>query len=297
MSKVSVLLAARGETRLGRMVDHLFTRLAGDFEIIVIQDGPPYQNIPERQRLTVVNAPYQGLYPSLNQAAALATGKYLLKFDAHCSVSEGIDVAMADAMQPNWILLPRFFTMDEAVWGPDLSKPYCDHWKIPCPLTDPKGYRFQASGYWFERTEARKAIGPLDESMFMHGSGWMVERDFFINKLGGADSVGYGVSYMEPAQFALKTWLGPWDGRVMVLKTASYSHLHQQASARGYGISMREIKRSYLWTAEHWMRNEDRQQVKPLGWLIDRFAPVPTWPENWRELQARYDALHPRVTA
>jgi hypothetical protein len=97
------------------------------------------------------------------------------------------------------------------------------------------------------------------------------------------------VNYMEPADLGFRTWLGPWDGRVMVNKSAWYGHLHQDHRERGYGIDWAEVKRSYLWTAEHWMRNQDAQQVRPLAWLIDRFAPVPTWPANWRELQAEYD--------
>jgi len=58
-------------------------------------------------------------------------------------------------------------------------------------------------------------------------------------------------------------------------------------------MSMQDINRSYLWTANHWMRNRWPQAVHKLEWLIDRFWPVPTWPENWRELQAKYEQEHP----
>lgn len=293
MPKVSVIIAARNERHLPRMVDHLFTRLAGDYEIIVIQDGPPYQPIPERKRLRVFNLPeHCGLKPCINQAAQLATGEYLLKLDSHCAVSEGIDEVLPRDCEPNWMVVPRFYTLDEAAWAPR-DENHCDYWLLDCPLTDPKGYRFKAGGYWWERTKARAHITPIDETLTHHGSAWFVRRDFFLDKLKGMQTAGYGLSYMEPADLGLRTWLGPWEGKVVVNKSCWYAHLHQRASARGYGISMREIRRSYDWTANYWMRNAWPEAVKPLAWLIDRFAPVPTWPADWQQLQAEYERTHP----
>jgi glycosyltransferase involved in cell wall biosynthesis len=291
VAKVSVILAARNERHLPRMVAHLLTRLTGDFEILVGLDGPHYQfeGLPKDHRVVAYHWPPRGLKPTVNDLAACASGKYLMKMDAHCAVSEGIDEVLQRDMQPNWMVVPRFYTLDEHTWAPHPGKRHNDYWNVSCPLTDRKGYRFAAGGYWFERTAALAGVGPLDESMTHHGSCWFVERDFFLNKLGGMQSEGYGVNYMEPADLGFRTWLGPWDGRVMVNKSAWYGHLHQDHRERGYGIDWAEVKRSYLWTAEHWMRNQDAQQVRPLAWLIDRFAPVPTWPANWRELQAEYD--------
>ena len=292
MPSVSVILAARGEKHLARMVAHLFERLTDDTEIIVVQDGPPYQALPERPRLRVFNRQYAGLKPSVNFAAAEARGEYLLKLDAHCAVSEGLDVVLRRDMEPNWMVVPRFYTLDGDTWAPAAGKPHNDYWLLDCPLTDRRGYRFRAGGYWFERTAARAGVGPMDETMTHHGSAWFVRRDFFLDKLRGMQVEGYGLSYMEPADLGLRTWLGPWEGRVMVNKAGWYGHLHQQASARGYGISMNEINRSYLWTANYWMRNAWPEAVKPLSWLIERFWPVPTWPADWEKRQAIYESEH-----
>lgn len=291
--KVSVIIAARNERHLPRMIDHLFQRLTDAAEVIVIQDGEPYVALAERPRLTVVYGPYQGLKPCINQAAQMAQGDWLLKLDAHCAISEGIDAILAADCQPNWMLVPRFYTLDGDTWGPDLTKRHCDYWLLDCPLTDPRGYRFRAGGYWFERTAQRADIGPLDETLTHHGSAWFVSRAFFLEQLRGMQVEGYGLSYMEPADLGLRMWLGPWGGRVMVHKGCWYSHLHQQANTRGYGISMREIKRSYLWTANYWMRNQWPERAHDIGWLIDRFWPVPTWPEDWRVKQKEYEQSHP----
>lgn len=296
MARVSVILAARGERHLPRMVRHLMKRLTGDWELLVGFDGGPYPTVEEigtlDSRVKLYYFDYYGLKPTINKLVFAATGEYLLKLDAHCAVSEGIDEVLQRDMEPNWMVVPRFYTMDEPTWGPDYRKPHCDYWLLDCPLTDPKGYRFRAGGYWFERTAARAKTGPIDETLTHHGSGWFVSRSFFLEKLRGMQSEGYGVSYMEPADLGLRMWLGPWDGRVVVNKSCWYAHLHQQASARGYGISMKEIRRSYDWTANYWMRGAWPEQARPLSWLIDRFAPVPTWPADWQARQAEYERTH-----
>jgi len=101
MPNVSVLIAARNEHNLHRMVFNLLLKLTGDFEIIIVQDGPPYQTIVEDKSVHVFNREYSGLKPSINFAAAQATGKYLFKLDAHCAISEGIDEILLKNMQWN----------------------------------------------------------------------------------------------------------------------------------------------------------------------------------------------------
>jgi len=107
-------------------------------------------------------------------------------------------------------------------------------------------------------------------------------------------SVGYGNMFMEPPELCLKTWLGPWGGAVKVNKECWYAHAHKGGQRpRGYPIDMAEVRRSYLWTANYWMRNCWSERARDIGWLIDKFMPLPGWPENWRELQAVYENEHP----
>jgi hypothetical protein len=37
------------------------------------------------------------------------------------------------------------------------------------------------------------------------------------------------------------------------------------------------------WSAEHWMNNREPGMIHTLEWLIEKFWPVPTWPEDWKE--------------
>ena len=290
MAKTSVLIAARNERHLLRMVGHLLRTLTGDFEILVGLDGEPYTAWASMAdsfggRFRAFAWPQRGLKPTINELARHATGKYLLKLDSHCAISEGLDEVLQRDMQPNWMVVPRFYTLDEATWAPNRAKPHNDYWLVDCPLTDPKGYRFRAGGYWFERTTARANVGPLDESMTHHGSCWFTERAFFLDTLGGMQVPGYGVSYMEPADLGFRTWMH--GGQVMVRKDCWYSHLHQPHTQRGYGVDWPEIKRSYRWTAEHWMRRKD------FAALVDRFMPIPTWPADWQARQAAHEAATP----
>src|SRR3990167_1369032 len=294
MSKVSILIPSRGETYevapgvtvLQRMVQDIYEKATGEFEVLFAFDGPPYQCLPDYPNLTRLELPYAGLKPAVNEAARLATGNYLLKLDSHCMVSLGIDEALQVGMEDNWMVVPRFYTLDAENWRWQDER-FCDYWMLDCPLTDPKGYRFKAGGYWRERTQARLDITPLDETLTHHGSAWFVPRDFFLNCLGGMSSEGYGNMFMEPAELGLKTWLGPWYGKVMVNKACWYAHMHKGGTRpRGYGISMTEVRRSYEWTAKYWMENQWEQRVHDLGWLIDKFWPIPTWPEDWREREA-----------
>ena len=287
MPDVSVLIAARNERYLPRMLAHLLTRLTGDYEILVGLDGDPGPALPPAKNkiLHIFQWPHRGLKPTINDLAQLATGKWLLKLDAHCAVSEGIDEILVRKCEPDWMIVPRFYTLDESTWAPNYAKPHNDYWCVSCPLTDKRGYRFAAGGYWFERTAERAAITPLDESMTHHGSAWFCERRFFLDDLRGMQVEGYGANYMEPADLGFRTWaLG---GRVCVRKDCWYAHLHQDHRARGYEIDWPEVKRSYRWTAEHWMRRPDFAR------LVERFMPIPTWPSNWQALQAEYERNHP----
>lgn len=289
MTRVSIIITARNEPFLPRMVQDLYEKLTGDFEVLIALDGPPYAAMFQRKRLHLFNREQLGLKPQINFLAEQATGKYLLKFDAHCMVSEGIDEVLQAQMEDNWIVTPRFYVLNAEEWKWQDERFY-DYFMLCCPLTDKTGaYRFQAGGHWRRRTLERLNGPALDETMQIHGSGWFVGRDFFLKKLGGMQSEGYGNMFMEPPELCLKTWLGPWGGKVMVNKGCWYAHAHKGGQRpRGYPVSMAEVRRSYSWTANYWMRNTWPERVHDIEWLIDKFMPIPGWPENWRELEAQH---------
>src|SRR3989304_7363001 len=283
MSKVSILIPSRNEPFLYKTVQDIVTKATGDIEIIVAFDGEPYTPLPDYENLIRLELQQMGTKPILNIAAKKASGKYLLKTDAHCMFAEGFDETLQADMEDNWVVMPRFYVLNAEKWEWQDARFY-DYFKLPCPLTDPRMFRFQAGGHWPERTRERLSI-PIDENMKLHGSSFFMSKDFYIHCLGGLNSMGAGTWSGEDIEISLKTWLGPWDGKVMVNKNTWYAHMHKgREHPRGWNVSYSDINSSYLWTAHYWMANEWAERKHDIEWLIDRFSPVPTWPENWKDL-------------
>jgi glycosyltransferase involved in cell wall biosynthesis len=307
MSKVSVLIASRGqEPYLASTVVDLLAHAEGEVEVLIGLDGSanPADRpgeftvpiLPQDPRVKAFAWEWSGLKRTINRLALEAQGDYFLKTDAHCAFSQGWDVRLASECAPNWIIIPRFYVLDAEHWRWQDERFY-DHFLLDCPLTDRHGYRFRAGGHWPQRTQARLHYGPLDESFSLHGSAWFVSRHHFLDNLHGMDPVGYGVMFMEPADLGLRTWLGPWDGKVMVRKDVWYAHMHKgDDHPRGFPTSWTNARKSYLWTANYWMRNCYPRQIHSMQWLVERFWPIPTWPEDWLRRQAEYERQHPNWT-
>ena len=88
MSKVSIIIPARNEPFLNKTIDEVFEKATGEIEVIAVLDGVIPEIMPkDNSRLTIVgNNEAKGMRPCINDGAAIATGKYLLKLDAHCEI-------------------------------------------------------------------------------------------------------------------------------------------------------------------------------------------------------------------
>jgi hypothetical protein len=126
----------------------------------------------------------------------------------------------------------------------------------------------------------------IDETPQIHGSGWLVNKEYYFEKLGGfpvKDPQGHA---QEPAWLALRTWL--IGGKTMVNKKTWYAHMHQDGSVKGYHYSREQERYSYDWTARHWMSDKEPYLEYNMKWFLEKFMPMPTWPENWREQLEKY---------
>ncbi len=296
MSKTSIIIPCRVETYqvspgvsiLARTVQDIYEKATGEFEVIVAFDGPPYTSLPDYPNLIRMDMPWAGTKPAINAAADIATGKYLFKVDAHCMFAKGFDEVLQQGMQDNWVVMPRFYVLDAEKWQWQDDRFY-DYFFLPCPFTYKRGFLFQAGGHWKDRTRARLDVAPLDENMKLHGSAFFMAKDYFMNCLGGLSSVGSGTWNGEDAEITFKTWLGPWDGKVVVNKDTWYAHMHRGGQRpREWHVSFDEAYASARWTAKYWMSNSWGQRVRDIEWLIDKFWPVPGWPDDWRELYGQW---------
>src|SRR3990167_8851773 len=294
MAKVSIIVPSCNEIRevspsvtvLQRTVQDIYENATGDFEVIVGFNGPSYQSFPNYPNLRTVKLPENiGIKTMINILAIMTKGKYIYKTDAHCLFDNGFNEILATDMQDNWIMTPRFYVLDPDKWQWQDER-YYDYFYLCCPFTDPRGFRFKAGGHWPERTAERENNSryTIDETPQIHGSGWMVERDFFLNKIGGfssRDPLGHA---QEPPYLGLKAWLGPWEGRVMVNKKTWYAHMHQHNAVKGYHFNHQQERTSYDVWARYWMGDKWGERIHNIDWFIEKFMPMPTWPENWREL-------------
>jgi len=293
VAKVSIIIPARSEGPvLQRTVADIYEKATGEIECIIGFDGPPYQNLEFQPTQSILIEPVQiGLKALINKLAQAATGKYILKTDAHCMFAPGFDETLLADMQPNWVVTPRFYVLNAARWEWQDER-FWDFFHLVCPLTDRRGYRFKAGGHDMERTQARLNGSAIDETMQMHGSAWFVNRDFFLNDIGGFPTYDPFGHAQEPPYLGLKAWLGPWGGALMVNKKCWYAHWHQENRNRGYRMGKAQEKISYDIAANFWMRNTWPERAHDIEWLIDKFWPVPTWPDNWRMLQDEYELEH-----
>ena len=286
MSKVSIIIPSRNEKYLQRTVQDVYDKATGDFEVIVGLNGKTEFEIPSKfPNLRIIEeAQNIGLKPMINKLAKEASGKYVYKSDSHCTFGEGFDEILQADIEDDWIVTPRFYVLDADKWAWQDDRFY-DYFHLCCPFTDPKGIRFKAGGHWPERTQAKLDV-LIDETSQIHGSGWFVNRDYYFNVLGGFPEDDPDGHAQEPIWLGLKNWL--MGGKVMVNKKTWYAHTHQDSNQRGYKTSNKHARQTYKMVADYWLENKWPKRIHDFDWFVDKFYPMPTWPENWREVYNKW---------
>lgn len=288
MSKVSIIIPSRNELFLPNTVEDLFAKVSGDIEVIAVLDGYwPNPPLKEHKNLIIIHRGQpHGMRAAINAGASVAKGKFLMKCDAHCMFAEGFDEMLKADIEPNWIVIPRRKRLDAENWCiQDVGKPDIDAHYLSCPITNPDGYSMHGA-IWPQRDKGRLHI-LIDDTMSFQGSMWFMYKSWFDNFLHGMSEEGYGTFCQEPQEIGNKTWLG--GGEVKVNKKTWYAHLHKgRKYGRGYHQSRQEIIRGHTWSGHYWMENKWKDRIRDIEWLVDKFWPVPTWPDNWTELRDQY---------
>ena len=115
---LSVIIPARNEEWLAHTICNVLDNIQADTEIIAILDGywpdPPVYDHP---RVTLIHHSGSiGQRAAVNEGARLSRAKYIMKLDAHCTVSEGFDKAMMEVCKPDWTVIPRMSTLHVFDW-------------------------------------------------------------------------------------------------------------------------------------------------------------------------------------
>jgi hypothetical protein len=268
------------------MVEDIFAKAEGDIEVIAVLDGPTPHPLPTaRPKLKLITHPAPiGMRAAINSAAAIATGNYLLKSDAHCMFAQGFDLALKADCDKDWVVIPRRYSLDAENWQINPTRPYRDYHYLCFPAPDKRHDMGMHGVEWPERTRLRQDTKYLiDDNMSFQGSCWFMTAAWFNNFLHGLDENPiYGGWAQEPVEIGNKTWLG--GGRVIVNKKTWYAHLHK---GRHYGrmyprpaSDEANIIAGHNYSASYWMNNQWPDRKHDISWLIEKFWPVPTWPED-----------------
>jgi glycosyltransferase involved in cell wall biosynthesis len=293
--KLSIIVPHYKDPLINKTVDDIIEKSElGDIEVLVVLDGDPVEITNKDPRVKVINLEKNlGMRGALNAGFSVAKGEFMMKSDAHCLYEPGFDRIMAENCDDNWILIPRRYSLDEVNWVRREDRPVRDYHYFAFPnFSPPLGYydcTLQIAE-WNSRTKNRWVGYDIDDTMAFQGSCIFVNRKYFMDHVGLLDDriETYGNFAQDQEEIGLKYWLG--GGEVKVIKKTWYAHLSKREHHYSTGLYNRQYKKQkhtlkhHIWSTKHWMNNEEPNMMYPLGWLIEKFWPVPTWPDNWQEI-------------
>lgn len=217
MAKLSILIPARNEEFLQKTVDDILEHAEGDTEVLVGEDTEPI-----------------GQRAMTNALARRATGEYVMKVDAHCSFSQGFDVKMMEAMEPNMIMAPAMMNLHAYDWnchehGRMYQGKACCSKAEKIVVWRPKQKPIMANyvfnrGFVMEYAPVQKT-GDIVDTMCLQGSAWMVSRENYWKWNLCDESLGsWGCQAVE---LGIKAYLN--GGRCVTNRQTYYAHLFRGA--------------------------------------------------------------------
>ncbi len=269
-SKVSVVIPSRNEEYLQATVTDVLSKAAGDIEVIVVLDGynPKPLLTPDPRLIQLHKEAPEGMRRGINSAVAVATGKYIMKLDAHCMLDDGYDTKLAANCEENWVSVPRRYRLDPKNWVlRGLARPPVDYQYIACAAN----HNFR--GVEWKKRNSNKSLHSvmIDDLMTFQGSCWFMHRDYFY-ELELLDHDNYGPMGKEAQEISLKCWLS--GGRVIRNKNTWYAHYHK--NKRNYTIGKEAWPKGKMFH-KLWVSNSAwDKQTKPFEWLMEKFNP-PGW--------------------
>jgi len=262
---LSVVIPSREEKYLKKTIQDILSKANQDIEIIAILDGgwSAIEEFVDDERVKYIHYKQsRGMRNAINSGVAISRGEYLLKCDAHCMFAKGFDEILKADCAYDWVVVPRRFALDPENWVIKENPKY------------PIDYMFLNSELhgevWTDKNKDPDLKDNLiDDLMSSQGSCWMMKKDYFED-LELLDEANYGQFWQEFQEIGLKCWLS--GGRVVVNKKTWYAHWHKESS-RGYSLKEKDPEFVQKWISKKvW-----HKQIHDLDWLINKFAPVPTW--------------------
>ena len=315
MPELSVLIPSRNEIYLPNTIDSILSCIEADTEIIVVLDGYwPYDPLPDHPRVTIIHHTVPvGQRRGVNEAALISKAKYVMKLDAHSLVDKGFDVKLIKPYEDKTLdedttSIARMYNLhafdrictkcgNRMYQGPMIAKCEANRgegvvggcgaegelkkemvWK-PRMNRRTDFMRFDSDmhfQYWSKYEQRPEAQGDICDLMSAVGACFFMTRRRF-RRLGYMDEK-HGSWGAFGTEVACKSWLS--GGRQVVNKKTWFSHMFRtQGLDFGfpYEISGNDQERARKYSQWLWKENNWKHAVRPLSWLVDKFAPVPGW--------------------
>jgi glycosyltransferase involved in cell wall biosynthesis len=281
---LSVIIPARNEQFLQKTIESVLSAAVEPIEVIAVLDGYwPEQEYVVKDHPSVnvlhFSSPI-GQRAAINRGCKVATGKYMMKLDAHCNVAKGFDKILKEDCKYEWTMVPRMYNLDVETWLPKKHK-RTDYMYISSPDFE-KPLRAMYYGNYGGIKTAKPSVPKdvvIDETMCCMGPGWFMHMDRFW-ELGGCDE-GHGGWGQQGVEVSLKAWLS--GGALMVNKKTWFAHFFRGGgvpdgfkSGFPYKISGKDVDKARKYSQDLWLNNKWEKQTRPISWLVEKFDP-PTW--------------------
>lgn len=220
--KLSVVIPSYKDPLLHKTIDSLLDQsgLGDQLEVIPVLDG--YESeIPFRKdsRIKVVQlGDNRGMREAINTGISVSSGEFIMRTDEHCMFGDRYDLIMTAQCEPNWIMTPRRYFLNPVSWSVMAEPSYVDYEKLA--IQD--GRKFEGQK-WHKRQRERKDI-PIDETMAMQGSCWLMPKSWWDRVIGRLQTEGYGPLIQDSTEMVFKTWQA--GGKLMINKNTWFAHKH-----------------------------------------------------------------------
>lgn len=307
---LTVIIPGRNEIFMRNTIEDVLSKTRCDTEVVSVCDGywpePPVVDHPKAKLLHTTTA--VGQRAATNIGASLSRAKYIMKLDAHCSMSDGFDEKLLAKMEPDITMIPAMhrlhafdwicecgereyqgakpdkcgacggneFTMG-VVWQPRFKYEPTVAWRFDSNL------HFQ---YWRDYHKRPSVKSQVDagmiETMTCIGACFLMERERYWD-LGGMEE-GHGSWGQYGVELALKAWLS--GGRMVTNTDAYFAHMFRtgnfarNGSSWPYPITQAQIDSAREYSRNMWVNNKWPKQVRPLSWVLEKFWPVPDWTDG-----------------
>ena len=271
MNKLSVIIPARNEKYLEKTIRNILENARGDIEILAVLDGyiPDPQIITNDNRVIFIHNPESiGQRQSINKAARMATGKYIMKLDAHCAVDEGFDIKLAADCEYDWTIIPRMYNLDIETFQPKRHK-VTDYMYIGWNEKNEMRALYYNGA---ERKKWHNRPDLIDDTMCCMGPCFFMHKDRFW-ELGGCDE-GHGGWGQQGIEVALKAWLS--GGSLKVNKKTWFAHWFRAGVGFPYHLSGKTVDEARKYSMDLWLHDKWPLQKRSFQWVIDKFNP-PGW--------------------